>query len=366
MNKSTSHPNTSKQQATSEEKILRLLAWEVTRSCPLKCTHCRASAENRRYSGELDTDECFKVLDSLAALGSPIVILTGGEPMSRSDIYEIASYGTNLGLRMVMAPCGMMIDDETSQKLIDSGIRRISLSIDGADADTHDKFRGVLGAFDSVIAATKIAQRVGLEFQINTTVTKLNVGQLGAIHDLAVEIGAVGFHPFLLVPTGRGKELAELEIDPNEYEQVLHWLYERSRSSPIQFKPTCAPHYYRVLREREHAEGRKVSPKTHGLDAMTRGCLGGQGFAFLSHIGIAQMCGFLDEPAGDIRNVGYDFGVIWRKSELFLQMRNVKHYAGKCGICRYHRVCGGCRARAFAETGDYMAEEPYCIYEPAG
>jgi len=336
----------------------------VTRSCPLKCTHCRAAAEDRSYAGELSTSECKKVLDSLADMGRPIVILTGGEPMSRPDIYEIARYGADLGLRMVMAPCGMLIDEESVAKIRDAGIMRISLSIDGADAATHDAFRGVPGAFDAVVSAATVSRSAGLEFQINTTVTRLNVDQLKSIHDLAVDLGAVGFHPFLLVPTGRGKELAELEIEPAEYERVLNWLYEQSRTSPIQFKPTCAPHYYRVLREREHEAGRSVTPKTHGLDAMSKGCLGGQGFAFLSHVGVAQMCGFLDEPAGDIREVEYDFSRIWGDSPLYASVRDRERYIGKCGVCRYHRVCGGCRARAFAETGNYLEAEPYCVYEP--
>ncbi len=318
----------------------------------------------RRDSGELSTDECLRVLDGLSGMGKPIVILTGGEPMSRSDIYQLARYGTDIGLRMVMAPCGMLLNGESARRLVDSGIMRISLSIDGADAKTHDRFRGVNGAFDSVIEAARVSKAVGLEFQVNTTITRLNVDQIGAIHDLAVEIGAVGFHPFLLVPTGRGSSLTELEIDPSEYERVLHWLYEQSRTSPIQFKPTCAPHYYRVLRRRELAAGRTVTPKTHGLDAMTRGCLGGQGFAFLSHTGTAQICGFLDVPAGDIRKADFDFAQIWDHSPLYQAVRDPANYEGKCGICKYQRVCGGCRARAYAKTGSYLAEEPYCIYEP--
>ncbi len=345
---------------------LRLIAWEVTRQCHLQCKHCRASAEDRRYDGELDTIECRKVLEGLTELGSPIVILTGGEPMARADIYEIASYGTELGLRMVMAPCGTLMDRDSTRKIIDSGIKRISLSIDGADADTHDGFRQVPGAFDSVLNAAALAKSEGLEFQVNTTVTKLNVDQLASIHDLAVELGAVGFHPFLLVPTGRGKSMAHMEIAPAEYEEVLNWLYEKSLTSPIQFKPTCAPHYYRILRQREQEAGREVTVETHGMNAMTKGCLGGQSFAFLSHIGKAQICGFLDEEAGDIRSANYSFKTIWDSSELFAAMRDMKRYEGKCGVCRYLRVCGGCRARAFATSGNYMAPEPYCVYEPPG
>jgi AdoMet-dependent heme synthase len=356
------HPHS---QGGRKAHTLRLIAWEVTRQCPLQCKHCRGAAEDRAYEGELDTDECKKVLNGLTELGAPIVILTGGEPMARPDIYEIASYGSELGLRMVMAPCGMLMDRESTRRILKTGIKRISLSIDGADAETHDGFRQVPGAFESVLNAAALAKSEGLEFQVNTTVTRLNVEQLESIHDLAIEIGAVGFHPFLLVPTGRGKSMAHMEIEPAEYEAVLNWLYEKSLTSAIQFKPTCAPHYYRILRQREHEAGREVTVETHGLNARTKGCLGGQSFAFLSHVGKAQICGFLDTEAGDIRAVDYSFKSIWDSSELYATMRDPKRYEGKCGVCKYLRVCGGCRARAFAATGNYMAPEPYCIYEPA-
>ena len=344
--------------------VMRLVAWEVTRQCPLKCRHCRASATSGTYSGELSTKECFKLLDNLAGMGSPIVILTGGEPMAREDIYEIASYGTEKGLRMVMAPCGVYISDETVEKLKDSGIQRISLSIDGADKESHDSFRQWEGAFESVVKAAKTAQSNGLEFQVNTTVTRLNYQELDRILDLSIELGAVSYHPFLLVPTGRGKAMAEYEISDAEYEEVLTWIYEKSLDLPIQMKPTCAPHYYRILRQKEHAAGRKVTPKTHGLSAMTKGCLGGQGFAFISHTGKVQICGFLDAEAGDVRAENFDFQKIWKTSELFHQMRDLDSYDGKCGICEYRKVCGGCRARAFADSGNYMGEEPFCVYEP--
>ncbi len=344
--------------------VLRLIAWEVTRQCPLRCRHCRASATSEEYKGEFSTEECLKFLDNLSAMGNPIVILTGGEPMAREDIYEIASYGTGLGLRMVMAPCGVYIDDETVEKLKASGIQRISLSIDGADRESHDAFRQWDGAYDAVVQAACTAREHGLEFQVNTTVTRLNYRELDRIVNLAVDLGAVSYHPFLLVPTGRGKAMAEYEIDAAEYEDVLTWIYEKSKDLPIQMKPTCAPHYYRLLRQKEHAAGRKVTPGTHGLSAMTKGCLGGQGFAFVSHTGNVQICGFLDTSAGDIRNEDFNFRKIWDTSNLFLKMRDLEGYRGKCGVCDYRTVCGGCRARAFASSGDYLGEEPYCVYEP--
>jgi len=343
---------------------LRLVAWEVTRSCNLNCRHCRAAAEKGPYTGELSTDECEELLRNIAGFAKPIIILTGGEPMLRPDIYHIAEFGNALGLRMVMAPCGKLLTEDTCAKLIAAGIRRISLSIDGATATSHDSFRRVKGAFDSVMSGVSAARKAGLEFQINTTVTKLNIDELPAIFDLAIKLGAVSFHPFLLVPTGRGKELADQEIAPEDYERVLTWIYEHRTIAGISLKPTCAPHYYRILRQKEKLAGRSVAPETHGLDAMTKGCLGGQGFAFVSHVGVVQICGFLDVPAGDLRANGLDFKSVWETSPLFKEMRDLDKYHGRCGRCEYRRVCGGCRARAYASTGDYLAEEPYCVYEP--
>lgn len=341
-----------------------LIAWEMTRRCNLKCKHCRAAACDMDYPNEFTTEECKKVLDNIATLAKCIVIMTGGEPMMRPDIFELAKYGTDLGLKMVMAPCGHLLNEESAQKLIDSGISRISLSIDGMDAETHDNFRNEKGAFDAVINATKVAKKVGLEFQVNTTISKINLHQLDKIFQLAVDLGAVSYHPFLLVPTGRGKEMAELEISPQEYEEVLTWVYERSLDTPIHMKATCAPHYYRIYRQKEKEAGRTVTPQTHGMNAMSKGCMGGQSFAFISHVGKVQICGFLEEEAGDVRKENYDFKKIWETSKLFLEMRDLDNYHGRCGYCEYRKVCGGCRARGFATTGHYLDEEPYCVYEP--
>ena len=343
----------------------RLVAWEITKRCPLNCKHCRAQAEDREFAGELNTDECMRLLDDIASFAKPIIILTGGEPMAREDVYAIASYGTKLGLRVVMAPCGLFMDKDSTQKIKAAGISRISLSLDGADSETHDSFRQVEGSFDSVVRAARLARDAQLEFQINATITKLNYRQIGEILDLAMELGAVGFHPFLLVPTGRGRDLANLEIEPEEYEKLLGWIYEKSRALPIQLKPTCAPHYYRIFRQREKEAGRKVSFETHGLDAISKGCMGGQAFAFVSNTGSVQICGFLDVEAGDIRKTNYSFSSIWKNSELFLEMRDLDGYSGRCGICEYRRFCGGCRARAYAATGSYLEEEPYCVYQPS-
>jgi heme b synthase len=330
----------------------------------LACRHCRASAKNTPYDGELTTEQAFKVLESIASFSKPIIILTGGEPMNRPDIYEIARHGTELGLRMVMAPCGLQVDSNTVTKIIDSGIKRISLSLDGMDAKTHDSFRGVKGAFESVMKAAEAAKSGGLEFQINSTITKLNYKQLPQILELVMQMGAVSFHPFLLVPTGRAENLVQYEINPEEYEEILLWIYQKSRHLPIQMKPTCAPHYYRILRQEEKKAGRNVIPSTHGLDALTKGCMGGQSFAFISHIGKVQICGFMEDEAGDLKKSNLDFHPIWDSSELFNEMRDLDSYHGKCGICDFRKNCGGCRARAKAISGDYLGEEPFCIYQP--
>lgn len=353
------------QMNTQHKKYLpRLIAWEITRSCELNCIHCRAAARYGPYDNELTSEEIFRTMDNIATFTQPIIILTGGDPMMRKDLFEIARYGTDKGFRMVMSPCGKLMTDESVAKMIESGIKRISISIDGASAESHDNFRRVSGAFADAMNGIKTAKRNGLEFQINTTITKHNVAELEQILELAIKTGAVAFNPFLLVPTGRGKELAEQEISPEEYEEVLNWVYEKRENLPLQFKPTCAPHYYRIFRQREKEKGRVVTPKTHGFDAMTKGCMGGQSFVFISHVGRVQICGFLDTECGDIRRSKYDFEHIWTNSPVFLQMRDQDSYHGRCGYCEYRNVCGGCRARAFAATGDYLDEEPYCIYQP--
>jgi len=341
---------------------LRLVAWEITRNCNLSCLHCRASATMGPYSGELDTPAAFKLLNEIAQVGKPIVILTGGEPLLREDIFDVASYGTEKGLRMVMAPNGTLITRENAVRMAASGIQRISISLDGATRKSHDRFRGVDGAYDGALQGIRHAREAGIEFQINTTITKANLSEIQAIQDLAAELGAVAHHIFLLVPTGRGKYLLDQEITARQYEKTLNWFYDQRELAPMQLKATCAPHYYRILRQRAREDGQQVTFKTHGLDAVTRGCLGGVGFCFISHTGIVQPCGFLDLNCGDITR--QSFGEVWGQSDIFLSLRDYNQLKGKCGVCEYRRVCGGCRARAYEATGDFLAEEPLCSYEP--
>ena len=227
----------------------RLIAWEVTRSCLLNCKHCRAAAQQGAYAGELTLAECRALLDNIASFSRPTIILTGGEPMLRADIYDIAGYAHGLGLPVVMAPCGPLLNDETVAKILQSGIRRISLSLDGATAASHDEFRGIPGAFESVLRGIEAARRGGLEFQINTTVSQHNLAELPAILDLAIRLRAALFNPFLLVPTGRGSELRDQELSSEQYEQVLQWLAAQAKRPDMPIRVTCAPHYHRILRQ---------------------------------------------------------------------------------------------------------------------
>lgn len=360
------HPAASGSHILSAEAP-RVIAWEVTRSCNLACVHCRASALHGPYEGELTTSEAFTLIDQIAELGSPILILTGGEPLLRADIWEIAERGVAAGLRVVMAPNGTLVTPEVGRKLADVGIKRISVSIDFPNAVEHDAFRGVPGAFEGALAGVRNAIAAGVEVQINSTITKANVQYLPDLLALAERIGAVSFHPFMLVPTGRGKELEEQELPPEEYERALNWMYDAQRSSALFLKPTDVPHYWRVMRQRAKQDGTKlqVHPHAHGgMNTLSRGCLAGVGFCFISHRGEVQPCGYFDKVAGDVRQMA--FPAIWRTSPLFLTLRDLDKLKGKCGACEYRRVCGGCRARAYEVTGDYMAEEPYCVYVPEG
>ncbi len=357
-----SETNASHPHQKDERSALRLVAWETTRNCNLACVHCRASATTGPHSGELDTSEAFKLLDQIAEVAKPIIILTGGEPLLRDDIFEIAAYGTAKGLRMVMAPNGTLVTEPIARRLIESGIKRISISLDGATPQSHDDFRKVDGAFEGAVNAMKIAKNVGLDFQVNTTITKTNLDQIPKIQQLAVKMGAVAHHIFLLVPTGRGKYIVDTEISAAEYEETLNWFYDQRGKHPMQLKATCAPHYYRILRQRAKEEGTSVSQKTHGLDAVTRGCLGGTGFCFVSHRGVVQPCGFLHLNCGDVRQTS--FADIWNSSKVFLSLRNFNNLKGKCGQCEFRKVCGGCRARSFEATGDFLFEEPLCSYQP--
>ncbi len=343
-------------------KAPRIVAWEITRSCNLSCVHCRAAAEFGAYPGELTLDQMKDVVDDICSISNPIFILTGGEPLLRPDIWDLADYITAKGGKPVVGTNATIIDDKCARLLHDHGISRISVSLDFPDAERHDRFRGEQGAFDAAVAGIKRTIAQGVEVQINTTVTRLNHELMGQMHDLAVSLGAVAFHPFLLVPTGRGESLRDIELSPQQYEDVLVWAYERQKTSPLHFKPTDAPQYYRILRQKSLEEGVAVTPERYGMEALTRGCLGGITFVFISHVGDVQPCGYFDKQLGNV--VEQPFSRIWTESPVFDDLRHYDRLKGKCGACEYKKVCGGCRARALSATGDYLEEEPYCAYVP--
>ena len=331
------------------------MAFEVTRRCRFNCRHCRANAGSDD-SEELTTEQCKKILSSIAQFGRPMIILTGGEPMERGDIYEIARFGRDLKLRMVMATCGYLINDDTIALLKEAGIQVLSFSLDGSSAETHDEFRQAEGAFDAVINAAGIAGRAGVRFQINTTISKINIDEVPGIIALAERLGAYCFNAFILVPTGRGEKMADEILDPIRYEMLLNELLRLKLDSDIEVRVTCGPQFARICKQ----------ARTKKLLGKTNGCMGGRGFGFISYCGDVQTCGFLDISAGNLVENGYDFGAIWRESEFLKRIRNVSDYKGDCGACEFVGVCGGCRARAYAASGDYMAADPICNYKRGG
>lgn len=341
---------------------LRLVAWEMTQACNLACVHCRAGAGADPASHELTTEEGKSLIDGITKVARPILIMTGGEPLLRPDFFDLASYGIQAGLRVALATNGVLLDATLARDIATVGIARVSISLDGPTAKDHDAFRGVPGAFDASLRGFEHLRSAGVSVQVNTTLTRRNRSDLADIMKLAEAIGADAFHVFLLVPTGRARDMAGEEMGPEEYEESLVEFYRLSRETRMETKATCAPQYYRVLRQQAKAEGIEVSERTFGLNAFTRGCLGGLSFVFVSHQGELQPCGYFDVQAGSIRDTS--FRELWENAPLFRQLRSFQDLEGKCGRCDYVRFCGGCRARAFEATGRYMAEEPYCTHLP--
>ncbi|MBN1374536.1 MAG: radical SAM protein [Dehalococcoidia bacterium] len=349
---------------------LNLVAWEITRSCNLHCVHCRAAAEDTHNPDELSTSDCYGLIDSILEVGKPILILTGGEPLARPDFFDIAAYASSKGLKVVMGTNGTLITAETASRLKSIPISRIAISLDFPDAALQDKFRGKEGAYDAAMSGIDAIRQAGLDLQINCTLTKLNLPYLNQILQIALDKRAVAFHPFFLVPTGRGKGLEDVELSAQEYEDTLNWIYSKQLElgEKIFFKPTDAPHYLRVVKQRQRQLKQQLPSMTGESNAaghmhsVTRGCLAGTGFCFISHTGIVQGCGYLDIEAGNIRN--QSFSKIWSDSSLFTALRDLSNIKGKCGACEYKKICGGCRARAYEATGDFLESEPYCLHQP--
>ena len=367
---------------------LRLVFWETTKACNLTCRHCRAVPQRKLGPLELNTARAFDLIDAIAEVGKPVFVLSGGEPLYRPDLFDIAEYGVATGFRMALATNGTLVTDRVAARIADTGISRVAISLDGAVASTHDSFRGVPGAHALALRALRALRDEGVSVQINSTIAKHNVTELPALLDLALEIGADALHLFMLVPVGCGLEIAPAQMLPgDEYERVLGWFDEQSKTCPIDLKATCAPHYYRIRAQRLADDRRRgetttsfIAPGTrakaapmllhgpngrhHGqhLSAMTRGCLAGTSVCFVSNEGRVYPCGYLPVSAGDTRV--QRFKDIWTRSEVFELLRDPHALQGKCGQCRYDAICGGCRARAYADTGSFLAEEPFCTYRP--
>jgi heme b synthase len=345
----------------------RLVFWELTTGCNLKCIHCRASASAAISPDDLNYAESCRIIDQLAAYAPLILVLSGGEPLMRPDVFELAKRAGSNNIRVALATNGTMVDGAMAERIKDAGIQRVAISLDGANSRTHDEFRGEAGAFDAAIQGLKHLKEIGISTQINTTVSRHNAGELPEILDLALSLGTAAFHLFLLVPVGCGLTIAEEQsIKGEESERILNWFYDRSLDSNIELKATCAPHYYRIVRQRR-AEARRAGEQlaelpSHGMNAMTRGCLAGSGVCFISHRGEVYPCGYLPVAAGDLRR--QEFKSVWESSPVFASLRDTGNLEGKCGVCEFKQVCMGCRARSYGMTGNYLGEEPFCVYEP--
>ncbi|OGH99474.1 MAG: hypothetical protein A2X42_03670 [Candidatus Margulisbacteria bacterium GWF2_38_17] len=336
---------------------LRILALEVTSTCPLQCRHCRGSCTQQGITNELNIHEIENLFANISSFAAPLVIITGGEPLARKDIFDIIEIGNKYKLPMALATCGWYMDRQKALAFKQLGIKRISLSMDAFDQEGHDAFRGIIGSYAKVREAAGILNEIGLDFQINTTISNLNWQTIPQIVDTVTELKACAWHPFILVPTGRGKTINNLCLEKDQYRQALLSIKELQHHSQLQIKPTCAPYYARL-----NSNNYNNSVKTNTLHSFTRGCLGGINFAFISSRGKVQICGFLDIEAGDLRNTGFKLDTIWNHSQLFTQLRNRDNYKGKCGKCGSHNICGGCRSRAYYETNDFLESDSSCFF----
>ena len=343
---------------------LRLVFWETTAGCNLECIHCRRIDVSLELAqDDMTTEESKAFIDSLAEFAKPILVLSGGEPLFRPDIFELAQYATDKGLTVAMATNGTLVTAEVARKMKESGVRRVSISLDGATSETHNEFRKIEGSFEDAIRGLHLCQEAGVETQINSTIARHNVHEVEDLYQLAQDLGAKAMHIFMLVPVGCGVEIAEDQMLPaDQYEEVLNWFYDISKEKKLETKATCAPHYFRIMRQRAKEEGIRITPQTHGMAAMTKGCLAGTAVCFVSHKGEVFPCGYLPVHCGNVKT--QPFREIWEESVVFGDLRDPEQLEGKCGLCEFKKVCEGCRARAYYEAGSYLAEEPYCIYEP--
>jgi AdoMet-dependent heme synthase len=341
-----------------------VIAWELTRACAYACAHCRADAQPRRDPNELDTDEAHALIERLARFGShPILVLTGGDPLMRRDLFDLARHATDSGLRVSLTPTATALPTrKRMREAREAGIRRVAFSVDAASPDAHDRFRGFEGSFARTLAAIANARAEGMAIQINTTVCGENAGELPWLVELLEQWGAVQWSLFFLVPVGRGVRLAMLA--PSSHEAVLEWLCDISRLVPFDIKATASPQYRRIVHRRSFGVSGAGYRFADGLNRPPsgKGVNDGRGFMFISHTGEVMPSGFLPVSAGNVRES--DPVDLYRDSALFRALRDSDALQGKCGLCEFRSVCGGSRARAYAVSGDPLASDPSCPYIP--
>jgi radical SAM protein len=343
--------------------------WEVTQACDLACVHCRASAQPNRHPMELSTAEGKLLIDQIAAMKVPVFVLTGGDPIKRPDLFELIAHARSAGVRVSLTPSATpLLTRDVVARLKQAGLARLAVSLDGACAQTHDGFRGMAGSYARTLDAVRWANEVDLPVQINTTLSRRNIAEIGAIVSLMESLKITLWSVFFLVPTGRGK-LDDL-LNADEFEELFAKIYELSKTAGFDIKTTEAQHYRRFVLQQRVAE-RKAGSQSHTAEKVAdaigrapRGLNDGKGFVFVSHTGEVFPSGFLPLSGGNIRQ--QPLSIIYRESPLFKNLRDMSRLEGKCGACEFKEICGGSRARANALNGNPHAEEPCCSYVPKG
>ena len=330
-----------------------ILSWNITKRCNLYCEHCYRESEDKAYAGELTTQEGLKLIDEIAATGVfRILILSGGEPLVRDDLEVLAAHAAQKGLIPVLGTNGTLMTKARAKSLKESGIRAAGISIDSVSPGQHDAFRNTPGCYEKTLEGIGNCIEAGIRVQINTTITKDNRHEIKDIIDAAIEMGASAVHPFFLVETGRGTCLGTKSLEDKDYIGALTEILRMQKDIDIELKPTCAPQYMSIAKE---------------LDIpmrFTRGCIAGIAYCCILPNGKVHICPYLPIEAGDVRQQAFD--KLWAESHIFNELRESDNYEGKCGDCSNHSICGGCRARAYTRTGNYMSEDPmarYCYRE---
>ncbi len=339
-----------------------LVIWEVTQACDLACVHCRASAQSERNPDELTTEQGYRLLDEIRSFGSPLMVFTGGDPLKRPDLYELIRYSVKIGLKTNVTPSATpLLTTAAIDRFKEAGVSRMAISVDGHDAASHDDFRGIPGTFDRALEALRRARDIGLDTQFQTTVTRRNMAHLPEIAEIVTEMRSKMWSLFFLIVTGRALENDDLL--PEEYEKVFEYMYDLSRTASFGIKTTEAMHYRRYVAQRMKAEhGAERSAPAKEVAFRTAGVSDGKGFVFVSHKGEIYPSGFLPVTGGNV--LKDHLTDVYRNSDLFRKLRDTSAREGKCGICEYQKICGGSRSRAYALTGDFLASDPRCVYQP--